>query len=148
MNRTIPLEITRIDENLPLPKYETSGAVAFDLYSRTTENIVPGETILINSNLIVTVPEGYALIIAARSSLFRKKGLIFPNGIGVIDQDYCGVNDEIKIPLSNPGSDVAVVVQGERIAQALLIPIAKAEIKELPLSVRGSSRGGFGSTGS
>ena len=91
------LQITRVDKSLPLPKYQTTGAVAFDLYSRVDITIKPKTIELIPVNLIVQLPEGYMLMLAARSSLPLKKGLLLRNGIGIIDQDYCGHDDKLSL---------------------------------------------------
>ena len=71
------ISIKRIDKSLPLPKYQTSGACAFDIYARESTNIAPKEIALIPSNLIIKVPEGYMLNVLLRSSAPRKFGL-FP----------------------------------------------------------------------
>jgi dUTP pyrophosphatase len=84
--------------------------------------------------------------VAARSSTPRRKGLLVPHGVGIIDQDYCGPEDEIRVQVLNFTSWPVVVERGERIAQAILVSIARAEFVEstdLPVE----SRGGFGSTG-
>jgi len=67
------------------------------------------------------------------------------NGIGVIDGDYCGPEDEIKLSLFNPGLQPASIDKGDRLAQGLIVPVVKAEFEEGPADKR--SRGGFGSTG-
>lgn len=140
------VRIVRIDKSLPLPKYHTEGAVAFDLYSREEATIQPGEMKLLPSNFIIEVPAGHALILAARSSLSKRKGLMLANGVGVIDQDYHGPEDETGILVRN-FTDVPVTVErGERIAQGLIMPIEKAEFEEKN-SIKEESRGGFGSTG-
>ncbi len=69
------------------------------------------------------------------------------NSIGVIDQDYHGDKDEIGIQVLNFSNDEVVVEKGERIAQALLVKIAKVETFEEVESIKETSRGGFGSTG-
>ncbi len=140
------VKIVRIDKSLPLPEYQTGGAVAFDLYARENTKVVPGELKLIPSNFIIEVPEGYTLILAARSSLARKKGLALANGIGVIDQDYHGPKDEIGILVRNLTDSEVVVEKGERIAQGLILPVERAEWEEAD-SIKEESRGGFGSTG-
>jgi dUTP pyrophosphatase len=140
------LSIKRIDNSLPLPEYKTSGAVAFDLCSRLDMEIKPFEETLIPLNLVIKVPKGYVLMLASRSS-YPKKKLLIPNGFGVIDQDYCGDTDEIKIWALNFSQKNVMVEKGERIAQALLVPIEKAEeFVELEV-IQEVSRGGFGSTG-
>ncbi len=140
------VKIKLIDKSLPVPAYQTKGSVAFDIYARKTTVIKPKEIKLVPSNIILEVPKGYFLLIAARSSLPLKKGLMLPNGIGVIDQDFCGPKDEILIELYNFTNKKTVIKKGERIAQGIFIKIQK------PKLVKGSikntkSRGGFGSTG-
>lgn len=137
--------ITRIDPSLPLPQYCTDGAAGFDFYCRERTSVEPGAMAAIPSNAIVSVPEGHVLVVALRSSTPRKWGLIIPNGVGIIDRDYCGPEDEIKIPVYNVRDTVVTVDRGERIAQGLILPLPHVEWDERPLDA--PSRGGFGSTG-
>ncbi len=139
------INIKRIDKDLPLPKYETAGAVAFDFLARETVTIPPKEVKLIPGNIIVEIPKGYALIIAARSSTAKKKGLMLSNSIGVIDQDYHGEEDEIKISVYNFSDKEVTVERGERIAQGMFLRVDQAEWVEVD-SMKKESRGGFGST--
>lgn len=142
------LEISRIDDSLPLPKYQSSGAVAFDLYSRLDITITPFDVTIAPTNLIVKVPVGYVLLLQSRSSLPIKKKLMVANSVGVIDQDYHGPEDEIGIELINFSNHDVQVARGERIAQAMLVSIAKIdEFVESDMSAD-PTRGGFGSTGS
>ena len=140
------LKLTRIDKTLPLPQYQTSGSVAFDIYSRIDIVIKPKTIELIPTNLIVQVPKGYMLMVAARSSTPIKKGLILRNGIGIIDQDYCGPDDEINLQAYNFTENDVKVARGERIGQAVLVKIAKVKFDEIERTEE-KSRGGFGSTG-
>ena len=133
----------RIDETLPVPEYQTSGAVGFDLYARETTTINPGQVTLIPSNLIFVIPKGYVLLINSRSSTARKKGLLIP--MGVIDNDYCGPEDEVKIQTYNFTNEPVTIETGERFAQALLMPILTPTLFEG--NVGKKSRGGFGTTG-
>jgi dUTP pyrophosphatase len=138
--------IRRIDGSLPLPEYHSTGAVGFDIVTRVTTTIEPGAIALVPGNVIVKVPEGYALLLTPRSSLARKKMLMFPHSIGVIDQDYHGPEDELMVQVQNVGTAPVTVERGERIAQGLFVAVEKAEWEE----VEGhgvASRGGFGSTG-
>jgi dUTP pyrophosphatase len=116
------------------------------LYSRESTDIAPGEVKKLPSNFIIQVPEGYALIVAARSSLFAKKGLQLTNGIGVIDQDFHGPEDEIAITVINISKAITHVERGERLAQGLLVPIERAQWTEVE-TLQAPTRGGFGSTG-
>lgn len=139
------VRIQRIDKSLPLPVYETAGSVGFDLVARENVRIEPGTIELIPGNVIVEVPEGYMLAVASRSSTPKKKGLTPPHGFGIIDHDYCGPTDEIKIQVYN-FSDVAVLIErGEKIAQGVFVRVDKFEWQEVD-SIRDESRGGFGST--
>ena len=140
------VKIKCVDKSLPLPTYQTSGSVGFDIYSREDMEIKPHEIALIPGNIIVETPPGYMLLVALRSSTPRKKGLIKPHGIGVIDNDYCGEGDEIKVQVYNNTNNVAKVEKGERIAQGIFVKVGKFEWEET--ATMGKGRGGFGSTGS
>ena len=139
------VKIVRIEKDLPLPEYKTEGAVAFDFYSRVTQEIAPGQDFLLPANLIIEVPADHALIITPRSSTSLKKGLEFRN-IGVVDRDFHGPQDEIKPHVHNFTAAPVIVQRGNRIAQGLIVPVAKAEWHEVEV-IKEGSRGGFGSTG-
>lgn len=143
---TLPVAITRIDPTLPLPVYQTTGAAAFDLTTRETTVIAPRAIGLVPSNVIVKVPDGYALLILPRSSLPRKKGLICPHSLGLIDQDYHGPKDEIFVQVQNITDAPITVERGERIAQGLFVAIGKANWQEVD-DHGAQTRGGFGTTG-
>ncbi|MDP1709364.1 MAG: dUTP diphosphatase [Candidatus Komeilibacteria bacterium] len=138
------VKIKRIDKSFPLPKYETSGAVAFDFIVRETTTIEPRGIGRIPSNTVVAVPEGYMLFVRDRSSVAKKKGLIIT--AGVIDQDYCGDNDEILLQFYNPTDAPVIVEKGERVAQGIFLAIARPEFEEVE-TMNKADRGGFGSTG-
>lgn len=146
MSNQITLKIKRLDKSLPLPSYQTKGSVGFDLYARETVKIKPFTPTFVPLNTIAKIPKGYMLLIASRSSLPLKKGLILANSVGIIDQDYCGEKDEIKALVLNFTKKSVVVKKGERIAQGILIKIARSKIKEMEKMAK-KSRGGFGSTG-
>ncbi len=140
------VKIKRIDKNLPLPVYETDGSVGFDILAREDSTIEPKSISLIPANIIVEVPVGYMLIVASRSSTPKKKGLMTPHGFGIIDHDYCGPEDEIKIQVFNFTDAPVSIKKGEKIAQGVFVRIDKFEWEELD-EIRTESRGGFGSTG-
>lgn len=140
------IRIQRVDTTLPLPTYATRGSVAFDVITRVTTVVEPRSIALIPGNAIVQIPEGTMLLIAPRSSMPRKKGLVFPHAIGVIDQDYCGPDDELLIQVQNITNDPVTVERGERIAQGVFVRIEKAEWEEVD-GHNLQTRGGFGSTG-
>lgn len=142
-----PLAVTikRIDKDLPLPTYATAGSVGFDLFCREDTEIAPRTIELIPGNVIVRIPQGYMLLLALRSSTPMRKGLLIPNGVGIIDQDYGGEGDELKIQVLNFREEAVLVNRGERIAQGIFVPIARATWHEV--DEMGAGRGGFGSTG-
>lgn len=142
------LPITLVDNTLPMPEYGTAGSVGFDLYARVETVVAPRALGFIPSNVIVATPAGHVFFVASRSSTPRKKGLLIPHGIGVVDQDYCGPNDEILIQVYNFTDQPVVVARGERIAQGLLMPIVRPELARTEATVASVSRGGIGSTGS
>lgn len=140
------LHVTRTDKSLPLPKYETPGACAFDVFARETVTVAPRSLGFIATGLVVCVPEGHTLLLASRSSTPKKKGLLIPHGVGIVDQDYCGPDDEMKVQVWNFTDAPVTVERGERVAQAMLVPIVRCALKEVEPN-ESKSRGGFGSTG-
>lgn len=137
--------IKRFDADLPLPEYKTPGAAGFDLASRATVTIAPGTVSLVPLNVAIKPPLGYFVLLAARSSL-HKRGLMPANGVGIIDADYCGNEDEYKAALFNFSDHEAVIERGERIAQGVFVPLAQHSFTEVD-DLGAQSRGGFGSTG-
>lgn len=140
------IDIHRVDKTLPLPEYHTTGSCAFDFIAREIITVKPGKGAFVPGNLIVKVPENYALLILPRSSLFRKKSLLIPNAPGLIDQDYCGEKDEIQIQVLNMSDTAVTIERGERIAQGLFVRANQVEWNDVE-KPNGGSRGGFGSTG-
>ena len=139
------IKISRLDSSLPLPQYETSGSVGFDIYSRLDIEIPARSIGRIPSNLIIEVPVGYALIVASRSSTPKKHGLLTPHGIGIIDHDYHGPEDEILVQVYNFTDKPVKINRGTKVAQGLLIRVDKFEFEEVD-KISEESRGGFGST--
>ena len=143
----LPVRIRRLDAAVPLPAYQTPGAAGFDLAASADVLIAPGTIALIPTGLVIEVPARHFLGIFARSSTPLKKGLMVANGVGVIDQDYCGPADEVKIQVLNFTAAPVQVSRGDRIAQGLFIPVARADWQEAADDLRDGSRGGFGATG-
>ena len=143
----INVRIRRLAEHVALPQYQTSGAAGFDLAASTDVIVPPRSIALVPTGLVVEVPTGHFLGIFARSSTPLKRGLMVANGVGVIDSDYCGETDEIKIQVLNFTDDPVTVRAGDRIAQGLLMPVTRAEWREAEGALRDGARGGFGATG-
>ncbi len=140
------LTITRLAPHVPLPAYGTSGAAAFDLAASADTVVPPHAIALVPTGLVVRVPEGHFLAILARSSTPLKRGLIVANGMGVVDSDYCGPADEVKIQVLNVTGEPVHVAAGDRIAQGMVLAAPRVTFVEAT-ATDGPSRGGFGSTG-
>jgi dUTP pyrophosphatase len=139
------IEFKRLSPNVPVPEYKTAGAVAFDIAVPEGGVIQPGETKFFPTGLVIKVPEGHVLLIAPRSSN-AKKQIRMGNGVGLIDQDFCGPNDELVLALNNFGSGPYTVADGERVAQAMIVPVLKGKFVEVD-KMASPDRGGFGTTG-
>lgn len=140
------LKIKRLDPTIGLPQPATGHAAGFDLASAVDIDIPPRSIRLVGTGLVIAVPSGHFLGIFARSSTPLKKGLMVANGVGVVDADYCGPDDEVKIQLINVTDAPVRVSRGDRLAQGIVLPYPRVvwdEVAEMDVP----TRGGFGSTG-
>ena len=140
------LKIKRLQAAAGLPEPATAGAAGFDLAAAADMEIPPHSIRLVGTGLVIAVPNGYFLGIFARSSTPIKRGLMVANGVGVIDSDYCGPADEIKIHLLNFTDAPVRVSRGDRLAQGIVLPCPVIEWEETD-EIDAATRGGFGSTG-
>jgi len=140
------LKIKRLDSTVALPAYGTNESAGFDLAASHDIVVPPGQIALVRTGLVIEVPSGYFLGIFARSSTPLKRGLLVANGVGVIDPDYSGPNDEVMIQVLNfTASDVAVA-RGDRLAQGIVLPAPRVSWEEVS-EIKDVTRGGFGATG-
>ncbi len=133
--------------DLPLPQYATPGSVGADLYAAVDEPVIlqPGERRKISTGIRIALPPGYEAQVRPRSGLADQYGLSMVNAPGTIDSDYRGV---IQVILINLGQEPITIRRGDRIAQMVIAPVARAvwqEVEVLPETER--AEGGFGSTG-
>ena len=142
----INVRIHRLRNNVSLPQYATDGSAAFDLAASDDMTIAAGEVTLVPTGLVIEVPAGMFLAVFARSSTPLKRGLMVANGVGVVDSDYCGPTDEIKVPVINVTATPVRLTAGDRIAQGILLPAPRVRWEEVG-EVVAASRGGFGSSG-
>ena len=140
------VRIRRLRPDIPLPRYESDRAAAFDFSAADAVTIEPGGVALVPTGLVIEVPDGMFLGIFARSSTPLKRGLMVANGVGVIDPDYCGPADEVKIAVVNFTAAAVTVQRGDRIAQGIFLPAPRVTWDEAD-RLREDSRGGFGATG-
>ena len=141
------LKIKRLQHAVGLPEPATGGAAGFDLAAAADIEIPPRSIRLVGTGLVIAVPDGYFLGIFARSSTPLKRGLMVANGVGIIDSDYCGPADEIRIQVLNITDAAVKVARGDRLAQGIVLPCPRVEWDEVQ-DISQPSRGGFGSTGS
>lgn len=128
-----------------MPAYATTGSAAFDLAAAEDVEVGPRQIKLVGTGLVIGVPAGYFLGIFARSSTPLKRGLLVANGVGVLDSDYGGPDDELKIQLLNITDAPIAVKAGDRLAQGIVLQSPRVEFVEGAPAM--TSRGGFGSTG-
>ncbi len=143
----IKVLVKKLNPKVELPKYKTEGSSGMDLMAliKNPITIKSQNSALIPTGLSIAIPEDTEVQIRPRSGLAAKSNISVLNTPGTIDSDYRG---EIKIILFNHGKEEFTVNNNDRIAQMILMPVLKAEFKEveeLPKTIRGS--GGFGSTG-
>lgn len=153
------IKVKKLHQNAIVPKYATSGAACFDLHAliETNEEVTPNDFIEFaefvgpdepqqyRTGLSFEIPEGHVMLIYSRSGHGFKYGVRLSNCVGVIDSDYRG-EVQVKLHADTLG---CVVENGDRIAQAMIVPIDRVEFEEVEgLSLTDRGTGGFGSTGS
>jgi dUTP pyrophosphatase len=143
---SVEVLITRIDPDLPLPRYAKGGDAGADIVSRIDITLAPGERALVPTGIAIALPDGYVALVHPRSGLAIKHGVTMVNAPGTVDAGYRG---ELQIILINHDKSESVSFKrGDRIAQLVIQKVERAEfveVRDLPGSGRGT--GGFGSTG-
>jgi dUTP pyrophosphatase len=143
----IKVLVKKLNSEVQLPSYKTSGASGMDLMAFIDQPIklAPGNSCLVPTGISVAFSEDYEIQIRPRSGLAVKNNITVLNTPGTIDSDYRG---EIKIILFNHSNKEFTIKNRDRVAQMVLTPVIKMELEEtddLPDTLRGE--GGFGSTG-
>jgi dUTP pyrophosphatase len=133
--------------NTVFPSYMTPHAAGMDLCADLERDLTlqPGDRALVKTGIAIALPHGYEAQIRPRSGLALKHGITLVNSPGTIDADYRG---EIGVIVINHGREPFAVRNGDRIAQMVFAPIARAvlqELADLDETMRGN--GGFGHTG-
>lgn len=144
------VKVKKLHPDAKLPVYATDGAGCFDLHALESEFdiLTSSLPVKVSTGLSFEIPEGYVMLVFSRSGHGFKHGIRLSNCVGVIDSDYRG---EVKVKLHKDSTllnQVFRVNKGDRIAQAMIVPIPKiefVEVDELSDTERGDS--GFGSTG-
>ena len=143
------IQLRILNPKARLPRYETQGSAGMDLRACLDEPLTlkPGDTRLVHTGIALHIADrDLAAIILPRSGLGHKHGIVLGNLVGLIDSDYQG---EIMMSCWNRGDKPFVLEDGMRVAQLVLLPIARVGfdvVEEFAASQRGA--GGFGHTGS
>lgn len=145
------INIKKLHPRAITPTYATDGSACFDLYA-IIDNLNKCETVSINkphtfsTGIAFEIPAGWVMRIYSRSGHGFNRDTRLANCVGIIDSDYRG---EVKVKLTNDSIDGLLVINnGDRIAQAEITPMYRAEFIEVDdLSETTRGAGGFGSTG-
>ena len=142
------VKIKKVHPEAKTPVYGSEGAACFDLYAASiigTESETE-RTVLYGTGLQFEVPEGHVMMIYSRSGHGFKHGITLANSTGIVDADYRG---EVMVKLTKRDTSVhGMPAIGERIAQAMIIPVEQVAFEETDeLSDTQRGEGGFGSTG-
>lgn len=132
---------------LPLPAYMSPGASGADVVAAVHDELtlLPGARALVPTGFALEVPNGYEVQVRPRSGLALRAGIALLNAPGTVDSDYRG---PVSIILANFGTEPYVVRRGDRIAQLVVAPVARATFSEVDeLAATERATGGFGSTG-
>jgi dUTP pyrophosphatase len=143
----LEIEILTGNDDLGLPAYATQGSAGLDLRAALTADLVlkPGERGVVPTGFKMAIPEGYEGCVRPRSGLALKQGLTLTNAPGTIDSDYRG---EVKVLVINLGQEPVTLKRGDRVAQLLVSPVARAQVRQVEsLTHTSRGEGGFGHTG-
>lgn len=147
MTDGVPVQLRRLDPELPPPAYARPGDAGADLVAAEGVELAPrGGRALVRTGVAIALPEGYVGLVHPRSGLAARLGVTVLNAPGTVDAGYRG---EILVNLVNHDPDTpAKISRGDRIAQLVVQRVERAHfqvVDQLPESVRGA--GGHGSTG-
>ncbi len=137
--------ILRLHDSAQQPHYATAGSSGFDLCTAEAADLAPGEIALVGTGLVFATPPGWCLLVCLRSSTPRRYGVLQPHAVGVIDEDYRGPADELRLQLLNFTPAPTHIPAGSRIAQGVFVRTDRAQWSVH--NPAADSRGGFGSTG-
>ncbi len=138
------IKIKYHDNEIPkLQKIEKGDWI--DLCAAETIKMLPNTYHLISLGVSMKLPDGYEAYIVPRSSTFKHWGIIQTNGIGIIDNSYCGDHDVWCMPVY--ATRETTINKGDRICQFRLVERMKAPEFTETDHLSDTERGGFGSTG-
>lgn len=137
------LKVKKLAKDAEMPEYATATDIGFDLRASEDIEIEPGEQKTIRTGIAIEIPAGHVGLVRDRAGVITKMKV--HTVAGTFDPAYRG---EVSVVAVNFGDETACIEKGMRIAQMIILPVAKVKIKEvkkLSETARGSR--GFGSTG-
>ena len=144
----IEMGFVKSKEGTVSPSYNYVSDSGFDLYAIEECWIQAFDRKLINTGLILDIPEGYEIQVRSKSGLALKQGLMVLNSPGTVDQGYLG---EIQVILFNTTNQRVKIEKGQKIAQAVLCPVVSGKwvefVEKNKLENKDRNDNGFGSTG-
>jgi dUTP pyrophosphatase len=147
MHQKPTVRINVVDDRAVLPAYGTELSAGFDLAIIEDAVLGPLEAKVFSTGLIIQAPHDHMVLVAPRSSTWRKWHVHLGNTVGIVDEDFCGPDDVMHLYLHNPSEGQwASIPAGTRLAQGIFVPITRAtfEVVDGPIA---KTRGGWGSTG-
>ena len=139
------IEIRYLSDRIEPLRYIDGKSDWIDLRAAEDAEMKAGEFRLIPLGIAVRLPEGYEAYVVARSSLYRNYGIIQANSFGIVDESYCGDNDEWFFPALAMRD--TVIHANDRICQFRIMkhqPPVEFVMRE---HLSETDRGGFGTTG-
>ena len=137
------MRIQLIRENAKMPTRANPTDAGIDLYA--PESVFIDENFTVKTGVCIELPKGTVGLVFARSGLATKFGIRPRNCVGVIDEKYRG---EIMVTLENPNNYAYSILEGDRIAQLVVVPVIIPDLEQVKeLDMEGDRKGGYGSTG-
>ena len=143
---TARLLVQRLEPGAILPARAHYDDAGYDLCALEPARLEPGQRAMIRTGIAIELPPGHAGLVLPRSGLAARPGIALVNAPGLIDAGYRG---ELKVLLLNTDRDAAFdVAAGDRIAQLVIVPVARPDVVEtVTLAATARGEGGFGSSG-
>lgn len=142
----IPVETIQIKYHTDIePLEQKAGSDWIDLRAAEEVKMSPNQFKLIPLGVSMKLPEGYEAHIVPRSSTFKTWGIIQTNHMGVIDESYCGDNDQWMMPVL--ATRAVIIHKNDRICQFRIVKKQPKILFQEVDSLGEEGRGGFGSTG-
>lgn len=146
MQREVCVKVNLWHPDAELPEYGTALSAGFDLPVIEDVELAPLESGVFHTGLIIQAPPHHMLLVAPRSSTWRKWGVSLGNTVGIVDEDFCGPDDKMMLYLHNPGQLNVSIPAGTRLAQGIFVPVTRGSFRAVDYDIA-ATRGGWGSTG-